>query len=151
RRRRHHALRPRTFSSERDSDRRLANWRVETMMATATASENREFLVYGLVAEEVKACLNGGRQPDIEVLVRDHPEFEEQIRQLVPTLMLVHQLGEQNGSHSGAPALSGEQKHGQLGDFRIIREVGRGGMGIVYEAEQISLRRRVALKVLPFA
>ncbi len=40
---------------------------------------------------------------------------------------------------------------GLLGDFRLVREIGRGGMGIVYEAEQVSLNRRVAVKVLPFA
>ena len=125
------------------------------MTQSMQTAEDQKYLLYGQAAEEVKTALREGRPPDVEALIARHPDLAERIRDLVETLMVVQAIGP-DSSGASAPAGSGvsapgDEPTGTLGDFRIIREIGRGGMGIVYEAEQISLGRRVALKVLPFA
>jgi serine/threonine protein kinase len=103
------------------------------------------------VAEVVDAFMERvrrGEKPDVEEYARRHPEVADVLRQILPAMPFVRPVSENSGASPSAPA---DDLPGELGDFRIIREVGRGGMGVVYEAEQVSLRRRVALKVLPFA
>ena len=101
------------------------------------------------VLEAYLAEVEAGRRPDQEALLAANPEIAERLRTCFDSLRFVAQAAEDLSSPSGRPAPHG--LGGTLGDFRILREIGRGGMGIVYEAEQISLGRRVALKVLPFA
>jgi serine/threonine protein kinase len=122
-----------------------------TISAAPQAEENSDYLVYGQIAEEVNASLRAGQTPDVEALAARHPEQAASIREMVNALVLLDQLGHPVEPGRGAAGAGSGPELGQLGDFRLLREVGRGGMGIVYEAEQISLRRRVALKVMPFA
>src|SRR5262245_61333578 len=84
---------------------------------------------------------------DLAAWQQRHPKLASEIARLVPTLAALVDF-----SSSGSAEARSVQEYEfskSIGDFRIVRELGRGGMGIVYEAEQLSLNRRVALKILP--
>jgi serine/threonine-protein kinase len=100
-------------------------------------------------ADEFTKRLDRGEQPDIEEYADRYPRLAALIREIFPTLVA---LRSPDIGDLGVPGRPAEPAGARvLGDFQILREVGRGGMGVVYEALQRSLDRRVALKVLPFA
>ncbi len=111
-----------------------------------TADAPQELMV-SEAADEYLQRVQQGESPDVEDYVQRYPEVAEVLREVLPALQAMHHSrATKTAAAGGTPIIDGV-----LGDFRILREIGRGGMGIIYEAEQISLRRRVALKVLPFA
>jgi serine/threonine protein kinase/Tfp pilus assembly protein PilF len=106
------------------------------------------------ILEDYLRDLERGCPPHPDDLVARYPELAEVLRAYLGKLEVLHQatVGLRDPGPAGeADPADAAPAPGRLGDFLIMRQVGRGGMGIVYEAEQISLGRRVALKVLPFA
>ena len=99
--------------------------------------ESRALSVDDLVAEYLD-LLNSGGSVDRFVILAEHPDIGPDILDKLETFV---ELGFEKGDDN-TPL-------GTLGDYTLRRQIGRGGMGVVYEAWQASLDRQVALKVLP--
>lgn len=107
--------------------------------------------------EELLEASRGGKMPDIDRVVRAHPELEQEIRELWATMMIAEDFasfhGEldaltQPGSGPGGESSSQSPLPREFADFTLLEEIGRGGMGVVYRARQKSLDRIVALKMV---
>jgi WD40 repeat protein/serine/threonine protein kinase len=114
----------------------------------STPSSHREPVEQ--LAEEFAARFRRGERPALTEYTEKYPELAEDIRELFPALVMMEQFGSVEAEPTGpftdaAPRAPPKQ----LGEYTILREVGRGGMGVVYEAVQESLGRHVALKVFP--
>jgi serine/threonine protein kinase len=105
--------------------------------------------------EKYLAAVEAGEKPNRQAYLARHAEIAGALAECLDgleALQAASSPGRSSSAERGSGGTSADlQPEAPLGDFRIVREIGRGGMGVVYEAVQMSLGRRVALKVLPFA
>src|SRR5713226_4496930 len=112
------------------------------------SDSSERFVLLNHLADEFAERYRKGERPALQEYIDRHPELADDIREFFPAMAEMEQVKEDRRHVPETPVAGPLPALERLGDFRILREIGHGGMGVVYEAEQVSLGRHVALKVL---
>src|SRR5262249_7016261 len=129
-------------------------------MSTAQTTAARDELLAQLLAQLIEQRRDG-HKPDVEAVPRQHPDLTTELRELWAAAQLADDLGSPDPP---APVEWPDQKGRAtqtapesarpfavpriFGDYELLDEIGRGGMGVVFKAHQRSLNRTVALKMI---
>lgn len=103
-----------------------------------------------VLASEYADKARQGQNPSIDNYVERYPDMAAEIRELFPMVAALEQWKSDRENEVLRAQLPDQFKLKQLGDCRIVREIGRGGMGVVFEAVEGSIERSVAVKLLPW-
>ena len=103
-----------------------------------------------VLASEYADNARQGKTPSIESYIERYPDMATEIRELFPMVAALEQWKSDRENEVLRNQLPDQFKLKQLGDCRLVREIGRGGMGVVFEALEGSIERRVAVKLLPW-
>jgi serine/threonine protein kinase/Flp pilus assembly protein TadD len=115
----------------------------------ASTPETPEDLLVAEIVQRASEKLRRGEPVDLKALLAEHPQHASRLKRLLPTIEALAAIDESRPA--AVESATGAERFSTIGDYQIVREIAHGGMGIVYEARQVALNRRVALKVLPFA